>query len=74
MRSKPLIRAVWAFRTRFISAKGVGQIYQQTYMDTFCRVAHTKLYTGKASITATDLLRSSPAFQRGTRPAGTTCY
>lgn len=36
--------------------KGVGRIYQQTYVDTFCKVAHCKLYTTKTPITAADLL------------------
>ena len=36
--------------------KGVGRIYQQTYIDTFTRVAHCKLYTSKTPITAADLL------------------
>jgi transposase InsO family protein len=36
--------------------KGVGRIYQQTYVDTFCKVAHCKLYTAKTPITAADLL------------------
>jgi transposase InsO family protein len=36
--------------------KGVGRIYQQTYIDTYCKVAQAKLYTGKDAITAADLL------------------
>ncbi len=36
--------------------KGVGKVYQQTYVDTFCKVAHCKLYTTKTPITAADLL------------------
>lgn len=36
--------------------KGVGRVYQQTYIDTYCRVAHCKLYTTKTPITAADLL------------------
>jgi transposase InsO family protein len=36
--------------------KGVGRVYQQTYVDTFCKVAHAKLYTTKTPITAADLL------------------
>ncbi|NLC23620.1 MAG: IS481 family transposase, partial [Oxalobacter sp.] len=36
--------------------KGVGRIYQQTYVDTYSRVAHCKLYTNKTPITAADLL------------------
>lgn len=36
--------------------KGVGRIYQQTYVDTYCKVAHCKLYQTKTPITAADLL------------------
>ena len=36
--------------------KGVGRIYQQTYVDTYCKVAQAKLYTSKTPITAADLL------------------
>lgn len=36
--------------------KGVGRIYQQTYIDTYCKVAQAKLYTNKDAITAADLL------------------
>jgi hypothetical protein len=36
--------------------KGVGRIYQQTYVDTYAKVAHGKLYTTKTPITAADLL------------------
>ena len=36
--------------------KGVGRIYQQTYVDTYSSVAHAKLYTTKTPITSADLL------------------
>ena len=36
--------------------KGVGRIYQQTFIDTYCKVAFTKLYDRKTPITAADLL------------------
>ncbi len=36
--------------------KGGGRVYQQTYVDTYCKVAHAKLYTTKTPITAADLL------------------
>lgn len=36
--------------------KGVGRIYQQTFIDTYSKVAHCKLYTTKTPITAADLL------------------
>ena len=45
--------------------KGVGKIYQQTFIDTYTRVAQTKLYTEKSAITAADLLndRVLPFFE-----------
>ncbi|WP_193090516.1 IS481 family transposase [Advenella sp. FME57] len=36
--------------------KGVGRIYQQTYVDTYSKIAHCKLYTTKTPITSADLL------------------
>ena len=36
--------------------KGVGRIYQQTFIDTYSKVAHCKLDTTKTPITAADLL------------------
>lgn len=36
--------------------KGVGRIYQQTFVDTYSKVAICKLYTTKTPITAADLL------------------
>jgi len=36
--------------------KGVGRIYQQTFVDTYSRVADAKLYTEKTAITAADML------------------
>lgn len=36
--------------------KGVGRIYQQTFVDTYAKVAMAKLYTTKTPITAADLL------------------
>ena len=36
--------------------KGVGRVYQQTYVDTYSKVAHCKLYTTKTPITSADLL------------------
>ena len=44
--------------------KGVGRIYQQTFVDTCSKVAFAKLYTTKTPITSTDLLN---AVLRGTR-------
>lgn len=36
--------------------KGVGRIYPQTFVDTYCRFAVCKLYTEKTAITVADLL------------------
>lgn len=36
--------------------KGVGRIYQQTFIDTYAKVAFTKLYDRKTPITAADLV------------------
>ena len=36
--------------------KGVGRIYQQTFVDTYSKVAFAKLYTTKTPITAADIL------------------
>lgn len=46
--------------------KGVGRIYQQTFIDTYSKVAFAKLYTMKTPITAADLLndRVLPFFEQ----------
>lgn len=36
--------------------KGVGRVYQQTYVDTYSKVAFAKLYATKTPITAADIL------------------
>ena len=36
--------------------KGVGRVYQQTFIDTYSKIAFAKLYTTKTPITAADLL------------------
>ncbi len=36
--------------------KGVGRIYQQTFTDTYCKVAQAKLYTDKNALTAAEVL------------------
>lgn len=45
--------------------KGVGRIYQQTFIDTYTRVAFAKLYDGKHAITSADILndRVLPFFE-----------
>lgn len=46
--------------------KGVGRIYQQTFIDTYSRVAFAKLYTSKHAITSADMLndRVLPFFEQ----------
>ncbi len=50
--------------------KGVGRIYQQTFIDTYSKVAQAKLYTTKTPITAADLLndRVLPLFEHHELP------
>lgn len=45
--------------------KGVGRIYQQTFIDTYTRVAHVKLYDRKNALVAADMLndRVLPFFE-----------
>lgn len=46
--------------------KGVGRIYQQTVIDTYCSVGFAKVYTAKIPVTAADLLndRVLPFFEQ----------
>lgn len=50
--------------------KGVGRIYQQTFIDTYSKVAFAKLYSTKTPITAADLLndRVLPFFEQHELP------
>ena len=50
--------------------KGVGRVYQQTFVDTHSKVAFAKRYTTKTPITAADLLndRVLPFFEEHTLP------
>jgi transposase InsO family protein len=45
--------------------KGVGRIYQQTFIDTYSKVGFAKLYTERTAVTAADLLndRVLPFFE-----------
>ena len=45
--------------------KGVGRIYQQTFVDTYSKVAVAKLYTNKTALTSADVLndRVLPLFE-----------
>ena len=47
------------------SIKGVGRIYQQTFIDTYTKVVHAKLYDRKNALVAADLLndRVIPFFE-----------
>lgn len=40
----------------FGNMKGVGRIYQQTFVDTYAKVAFAKLYKTKTPIAAVDML------------------
>ena len=50
--------------------KGVGRIYQQTFVDTYSKVAFCKLYTTKTPITAADVLNDKvlPFFEQEELP------
>jgi transposase InsO family protein len=50
--------------------KGVGRVYQQTFVDTYSKVAFAKLYTTKTPITSADLLndRVLPFFEEQALP------
>jgi transposase InsO family protein len=50
--------------------KGVGRIYQQTFVDTYSKVAFAKLYTTKTPITAADVLNDKvlPFFEMNELP------
>lgn len=50
--------------------KGVGRVYQQTFVDTYSKVAFAKLYTTKTPITAADTLNDKvlPFFEQQDLP------
>ncbi|MDX2180499.1 MAG: IS481 family transposase [Bryobacteraceae bacterium] len=50
--------------------KGVGRIYQQTFIDTYSKVAHAKLYDRRNALVAADLLndRVLPFFEENSLP------
>ena len=55
--TQALYRNLGAQDTYYVGTiKGVSRIYQQTFIDTYSRVATAKLYTDKSAITAADLL------------------
>lgn len=50
--------------------KGIGRIYQQTFVDTYSKIAFAKLYTTKTPITAADMLNDKvlPFFENHELP------
>jgi len=50
--------------------KGIGRVYQQTFVDTYSKLAHAKLYTTKTPITAADMLndRVLPFYEKHELP------
>ena len=52
------------------SFKGIGRVYQQTFVDTYSKVAFAKPYTTKTPITAADMLndRVLPFFEQKVLP------
>jgi len=50
--------------------KGAGRVYQQTFVDTYSKVAFAKLYITKTPITAADLLNDKvlPFFEQEQLP------
>lgn len=50
--------------------KGIGRVYQQTFIDTYCRIAHAGLYTEKTALTAAHMLneRVLPWYERENIP------
>ena len=62
---------LWRQDTFYVgSLKGVGRIYQQTFIDTYSKLGFAKLYDRKTPITAADLLndRVLPFFEQQELP------
>jgi len=54
---RPSIRDILAQDTFYVGTfKGVGRVYQQTFIDTYTRVAIVKLYDRKNALVAADIL------------------
>lgn len=71
MRSRQPIRATYNQDTFYVGTlKGVGRVYQQTFIDTYAKVAFAKLYTTKTPITAVDILNDKvlPFFEQHELP------
>jgi hypothetical protein len=60
-------------RTYVGTLKGVGRIYQQTFIDTYAKVGFAKLYDRKTPLTAADLLNECCRCTRRTRSRSTGC-
>jgi len=64
---RPIIRAIWERRDTYYVGfiKGVGRIYQQTFIDTYTKAAVAKLYDRKGALVAADTLndRILPFFE-----------
>ncbi len=55
--SKPNVRLLRRQDTFYVGTlKGVGRVYQQTFIDTYAKIGFAKLYDRKTPITAADLL------------------
>jgi transposase InsO family protein len=66
VRLRRSILAIWAQDTYYVgNLKGVGRIYQQTFIDTYSKLAFVKLYDRKNALTAADMLndRVLPFFE-----------
>jgi len=67
-KSKQLILDTFGSQDTFYvgTIKGVGRIYQQTFVDTYSKITFAKLYTMKTPITAADLLNDNvmPFFEQ----------
>jgi len=56
-RSTRLIQAIWAQDTYSAGTiKSIGRLYQQTFIDTYTKVAFAKLYDCKNALVAADTL------------------
>ena len=53
--------------------KGVGRVYQQTFVDTYAKVGFAKLYDRKTPITAADLLKDREVLTRSTASRCNAC-
>lgn len=56
--TEPALPTWVGMQDRFYASnlKGIGRIYQQTFVDMYPKVAHCKRYVSKTPITAADLL------------------